>query len=220
MRNMSSIHKIFKIPFELTKEETDNPYLHTFEYKTKEITGEITYGEIYDKCYIYFNYFREKYRNYGLGGERVQFINYNLYIVTDLCNELLDEELKNFVLLLHNICIDNHTDEIKKTLSIVVKNKKVKKNFYLIIEIELNHEYINSDDEDEDDDEDDEESFHDFVVKEVKTKKYCIQCKSNKPNILFINCNHLILCKECEENKNLKRCSECKSLISQKILIS
>ena len=39
----------------------------------------------------------------------------------------------------------------------------------------------------------------------------CIICLTNPPNILFCNCGHQCLCKECSEMKHLDRCLICKT---------
>ena len=39
----------------------------------------------------------------------------------------------------------------------------------------------------------------------------CVICLSTNPNILFCNCGHLCLCKECNEIKKLKKCPVCET---------
>ena len=39
----------------------------------------------------------------------------------------------------------------------------------------------------------------------------CTICLSNPPNVLFCNCGHLCICKECDKTKRLKNCPICKT---------
>ena len=38
----------------------------------------------------------------------------------------------------------------------------------------------------------------------------CIVCLSNKPNILFCNCGHLVVCEECFKRLNNSKCLKCR----------
>ena len=209
---MSSLQEIFKSPFELAREETDDPGSWVLEYKTKEISGETTIDKLYDKCFIYSNYFMEKYRDYVLDGVRAKCSEYWLFIVMDS-----DDVLKDTPLPIAMVNINNNTDEIKKANNVIKKDVKVTNNFYLTIVVTIRFEdYM--------DEEYDEDFYGGFEKKEnektISPKEYCIKCESSKQNILFLNCGHLILCEKCDENKKLKRCSKCKSLINQRILLS
>lgn len=46
-------------------------------------------------------------------------------------------------------------------------------------------------------------------VKEV----LCSECKTNFSAVIFMPCGHVLLCKECDEKKNLSVCPTCKSAI-------
>ena len=39
----------------------------------------------------------------------------------------------------------------------------------------------------------------------------CVICITNPPNVLFCNCGHLCLCKECDKVKSLEICPICKT---------
>ena len=57
--------------------------------------------------------------------------------------------------------------------------------------------------------EDEEETV--INTSQIFKSEECVICLSTKPNILFCNCGHLCLCKECNEIKNLKKCPICKT---------
>ena len=39
----------------------------------------------------------------------------------------------------------------------------------------------------------------------------CVMCLTNLPNILFCNCGHIAICKECDRTKSLETCPICKT---------
>ena len=39
----------------------------------------------------------------------------------------------------------------------------------------------------------------------------CVICLTNSPNILFCNCGHIPICKECDKIKTLSSCPVCKT---------
>ena len=89
--------------------------------------------------------------------------------------------------------------------------------FYIDIEMETTF-YLHLDeivDEDEIEDEDEET----VPVEDVFTEDNCLVCLENKPNILFLPCNHLIVCEECESNGKFKYCVKCRKQIFRKIKI-
>ena len=39
----------------------------------------------------------------------------------------------------------------------------------------------------------------------------CVICLTNPPHVLFCNCGHLCICKECDKTKTLSSCPVCKT---------
>ena len=54
-----------------------------------------------------------------------------------------------------------------------------------------------------------------------KTFKFnqCVICLDRKPDVLFINCNHTCVCKECEKMHPSTQCPYCRTEISKRLLI-
>ena len=66
----------------------------------------------------------------------------------------------------------------------------------------------NSQSEDSSDDDDEEK-----IINSSQTFKSneCVICLTNSPNILFCNCGHIPICKECDKIKTLSSCPVCKT---------
>ena len=39
----------------------------------------------------------------------------------------------------------------------------------------------------------------------------CVICLTNQPNVLFCDCCHIVICKECDSVKSLETCPVCKT---------
>ena len=54
-----------------------------------------------------------------------------------------------------------------------------------------------------------------------KTFKFdqCVICLDRKPDVLFINCNHMCVCNECEKKHPFLKCPYCRTEVSRKLLI-
>ena len=54
-----------------------------------------------------------------------------------------------------------------------------------------------------------------------KTFKFdqCVICLDRKPDVMFINCNHMCVCNECEKTHPSTKCPYCRAKVSRKLLI-
>ena len=54
-----------------------------------------------------------------------------------------------------------------------------------------------------------------------KTFKFdqCVICLDRKPDVVFIKCNHICVCNECEKMHPSSKCSYCRTEISKRLLI-
>ena len=70
-----------------------------------------------------------------------------------------------------------------------------------------------SENEDEDEQEHENENEDDEIINYQQTFKSneCVICLTNPPNVLFCNCGHICICKECKELKTFSTCPVCKT---------
>ena len=66
--------------------------------------------------------------------------------------------------------------------------------------------------------------FHSFEASPKpleKTFKFdqCVICLDREPNVLFIECNHICVCNECEKTHPSTQCPYCRVKVSRKLLI-
>ena len=66
--------------------------------------------------------------------------------------------------------------------------------------------------------------FHSFEASSKpleKTFKFdqCVICLDREPNVLFIECNHICVCNECEKTHPSTQCPYCRVKVSRKLLI-
>ena len=47
----------------------------------------------------------------------------------------------------------------------------------------------------------------------------CVICLDRKPDVLFIKCNHICVCKDCDKTYPFTQCPYCKTKVSRKLLI-
>ena len=47
----------------------------------------------------------------------------------------------------------------------------------------------------------------------------CVICLERKPDVLFIECNHICVCRDCEKTRSSTRCPYCRTNISKRIII-
>ena len=64
-----------------------------------------------------------------------------------------------------------------------------------------------------------EESAPPKPLKETIKPDQCVICLDRKPDVLFIECNHICVCRDCEKTQPSTRCSYCRTNISKRILI-
>ena len=197
-----SLQAIFKSPFKLTdveESDIDIEYPHVrFEYETKEIiNGNSTMEEAYILSKPFFNDFIRKYENYILHDKPIAFSTYAIYVAFP--NEYYNEYKKLF-----SVYIDNTKDNIKNEDK-YEDNEEITGNFLIYLEITL---YI-----------DPSLKEDDYEIKQYIPEDECVICYENKPNILYTNCLHFVVCKDCDNNGKFSKCPLCRKKIkNQRIL--
>ena len=64
-----------------------------------------------------------------------------------------------------------------------------------------------------------EESTPPKPLEETIKPDQCVICLERKPDVLFIECNHICMCRDCEKTQPSTRCPYCRTNISKIILI-
>ena len=60
-----------------------------------------------------------------------------------------------------------------------------------------------------------------YKIKQYIPEDECVICYENKPNILYTNCLHFVVCKDCDNNGNFSKCPLCRKKIkSERIIFS
>ena len=201
---MSSLREIFSYPFELINvEESDIniQYPHVrFEYETKEIiNGNSTMEEAYILSKPFFDGFIRKYKNYILHDKLIAFSTYAIYVAFP--NDYYHEYKKLF-----SVYIDNTKDNVKNEDK-YVDNKEITSNFLIYLEITL---YI-----------DPSLKEDNCEIKKYIPEDECVICYENKPNILYTDCLHFVVCNSCDSKGKFSKCPMCRKKIkNQKIRIT
>ena len=65
----------------------------------------------------------------------------------------------------------------------------------------------------------DEESTPPKPLEKTFKLDQCVICLDRNPGVLFINCNHICVCNECEETHPSTQCPCCRTKVSRKLLI-
>ena len=67
-------------------------------------------------------------------------------------------------------------------------------------------------------DESEAESEDEPITLEAYKEDKCVVCFNNEPKILFYDCAHYCVCRECEEGNPFKKCPYCRTRILTKII--
>ena len=54
-------------------------------------------------------------------------------------------------------------------------------------------------------------NIHSVPVFEIYKEDNCIICTEEKPNILFCNCGHIVICEKCSIHLVNQKCPKCRS---------
>ena len=172
-------------------------------YKTNNIYDETTKEEIYIISKMYFDNIVNTYKRYHINDRPTTESSYRLFV-----QQVEDYELKQKHV--YSIAYNNIEDRISWENKFD-DNFIVEGNFRIGIDITARV----VEDYDEDDD------YDDYEVKTTIKEDECVICYENKPNILYTNCLHFVVCKDCDNNGNFSKCPLCRKKIkSGRILFS
>ena len=200
-----------KINFNLSncnKFKIFSKFLKSFTY----FLYSITYNEnfIYDK-FLFFSNLKFKFATQILNMD--ELVNKTVYFDITYPDAIpyIDNEDYNF---------------LKSIKTEDILNDSIKNILYL--QIKLTTKYITIDREDYlslggIDEEEQEREYNEVVnssecfnSSQCFKSNECVICLTNNPNVLFCNCGHIAICKECNEIEKMKKCPICR--IENKII--
>ena len=202
---MSLLTDIFASPFKLyaTKRFTHPiPSLRVI-FRTDDIHDSTTKEEIFILSKMYFDNIVSQYKNYFLEGARTTESTYRLY-----AGMVVDYDLDEIPI--YSIAYDNIADKISWENK-YYENSTIEGDFYIGLNVST---CVIDDYEDEDEEEEP------TPPKKAITENECIICLENKPNILYTECLHIVVCVSCDSKGEFSKCPMCRTKIkNQRIKI-
>ena len=193
---MSLLTDIFASPFKLyaSKRFTNPiPSLRVI-FKTDDILDSTTHEEIFILSKIYFDNIVSRYKNYSIDGVQTTESTYSLY-----AGIVEDDDLEK--IHIYSIAYDNIADKISWENKYDA-NSTIEGDFY--IELNVSTSVI--------DDYEDEDEEPTPTLKAI-TEEECIICLENKPNILYTECLHIVVCVSCDGKGEFSKCPMCRTKI-------
>ena len=193
-----SLQEVFKSPFNLVKSDFYDSPIQTlrFGFKTKDIEGETTMEEIYVLTKMYFDNIVERYKNYWQYEINPTESSFNLYV-----GIYRDYDITK--IRVNRLAYDCEKDKI------AVEDKydeNISKESKFFIGIDVSIYYVEEDFGNEEDEDD-------YEIKKAIKEDECIVCYENKPNILYTECLHCIVCDSCDKSGTFTKCPLCRSKI-------
>ena len=211
------IEEVFKSPFKLVF--CCPPYFSPvslpgikFIYRTEEIQGPTTPEEIFTKSQMYLKQTIEKYNNYQIEGERTIKTTYRFYIAWEVEKDGKKRlEEKDLYETKYNI-----GEEVKK-----IEEKKgdmltetIEGKFFIFLVPTV---YIFREGQQ---DPDEVETIGEYRIRKSWKSSECTICRENRPNVLYIECRHIVVCDSYDFTGKLLKCPICKNILkNQKIKI-
>ena len=206
---MSLLYEIFDSPFKLVNSQSRDyeepiPSLK-FEFKTDDIYDTTTKEIIFNISKRHFDDIILQYKNYVLNGVSTTESSYALYVSIFKNDEWEHKHI-------YSMLLDHESDRISWENK-YGSNTEIEGEFFIGIDVVV---YVSPADEDSND-----EDVYDNVVKKTITESECIICFENKPNMLYTDCLHLCVCKDCDRKGKFTKCPLCRTKIkNQKIRIT
>ena len=200
------LYEVFSSPFTLCKANSyDHP--HKFlkvKFKTKDIEGSTTAEEVFILSKKHFDDIVTQYKNYYFDNVQAKESSYRLYI-----GMVKDYEFNEYNI--YSIDYDNIKDKMCNENK-YYSNFEVEGNFNIYIKVSVTWWEDYNSDEDEDEDEE--------PARKTISEPECIICFENKPNILYTECLHFVVCDGCDFKGRFNKCPLCRTKIkNQKIRI-
>ena len=205
------IKEVFKSPFKLVF--SCPPYNSPiklpgikFIYRTEEIASSTTTEEIFNLSQVYLKQTIENYNRYQIEGERTIITTYRLYIAWEVEKDGLKElEEKNLYDVTYNV--EEEEKYIIEEKKYYMLPETIERNFFIFIVPTV---YIFREGQPVPDPDEVEEEYH--IKKSIKSTE-CVICLQNRPNVLYIKCQHIVACDSCDLSGKLLECPICRTKI-------
>ena len=205
---MSLLHEIFDSPFKLVNSPSrdyNEPYIPSlkFEFKTDDIYDTTTKEIIFNISKRHFDDIVLQYKNYVLNGISTTESTYALYVNIFKNNEW------EFIHI-YSILLDHGSDRISLENK-YDSNMEIEGKFFIGINVGV---YVSPEFEDRYDED------YDYKLKKLIKEEECVICFENKPNILYTECLHFVVCDGCDKKAKFSKCPLCRKKIkNQRIKI-
>ena len=159
-------------------------------YKTNTIIDETMKETIYIASKMYFDDLVSRYKRFYIGDRLTTESSYRLFV-----EQLEDGDLeqKHIYSIAYNNIENKISWENKFDDNFIIEG-----DFRIGIDVTA---YVFEDNEDEDDD---------YEVKTAIKEDECVICYENKPNILYTECLHYVVCDSCDKKGDFKSCPMCR----------
>ena len=199
------LYEVFSMPFKLTKFRLFHDPISQIkvEFKTNDIFSETTKEEIFILSKMYLDQLILQYKNYTIEDQPTTESSYRLSV------GIIEDDELNFKHI-YSCFYDNIQDKISWENK-YNDNFNIEGNFFVCIDVDamVIPDYVSNDEV-----EDDEPARRAILEPE------CIICFENKPNILYTNCLHFVVCNVCDSKGRFNKCPLCRTKIkNQRIKI-
>ena len=192
---------VFATPFKLTSSRTFIEPIPTLKVslKTNNIHGKTTKEEIFILSKMYFDNYINQYKNYIIEDQPTTESTYKLTVGVLENNELKYKHIYS--------CFYNNTENRIAWENKYDENFAIEGNFFVSIDItaEVIPEYDSAEEE-----EDESPKPTRKVIREPE----CVICYENKPNVIYSDCLHMVICSTCDKNGRFKRCPFCRTRVN------
>ena len=199
------LYEVFSSPFKLTKFRLlHDPSLIKVEFKTNDIFSETTKEEIFILSKMYLDHLILQYKNYTIENQPTTESSYRLSV------GIIEDDELNFKHI-YSCFYDNIQDKISWENK-YNDNFNIEGNFFVCIDVEamVIPDYDSND-----------EVEYNEPTRRAILEPECIICFENKPNILYTNCLHFVVCNVCDSKGRFNKCPLCRTKIkNQKIRIT
>ena len=212
-------------PFSLvhTGIDENDPYTPSkiLLYESDTITSTITtLSEIFRLCTDELIILKYRHRTQRINGDPVNHFEYRLRVMfPEQFNETTDYgEIKN----IYSIKLNEHYNSLEEIKYFQQQDTTITGPYIIQLKINL-HVLIHYPEEFQPFD-DDEESIRSRMQQPIVTKQaieedQCVVCYCNPTNVLYSDCCHLVVCKDCDEAGDLITCPMCRTPITLKYII-
>ena len=187
-----------------------DPYTPTkiFFYESALITtGEVCLSDIFRSCADELIVLKFRHRNQRVNEEPPNQHNYILKVISipPLENDLDDPTIRN----VYSLTMNEHFETIEEIKHFQQDLTLISTPFIIRLEIKLQC-IIHYPQPDE---------TNLIVVKRAIEEDQCVVCYEAKPNILFLDCSHLVICEECDRKGSFRNCPMCRTPITELYII-